>query len=97
MLKLNSQCKICIESKQRIVMLNCGHYFCSDCIETLEKKQEKKSNIENNTDNSIICPMCRTQVNHKIDLVTIKTNEIRCYLRYMNMRNHKSIYGNMRL
>ena len=46
------ECPICLDEKQDIIVLLCGHELCRDC---------KKELIEHNVLNK--CPLCRTPLN----------------------------------
>tara|TARA_Y100000817_G_scaffold109628_1_gene85771 strand:- start:8995 stop:9522 length:528 start_codon:yes stop_codon:yes gene_type:complete len=48
---MNENCSICLCEINNKTIINCGHYFCSECIDSW---------INNNKED---CPLCRTRIN----------------------------------
>jgi len=57
--EIAEDCPICMESlgKNDVCVTKCGHKFCTSCL---------LQSAQNNTD----CPLCRTELAPKIDLIT---------------------------
>ena len=57
--EITEDCPICMESlgKNDVCVTKCGHKFCTSCL---------LQSAQNNTD----CPLCRTELAPKIDLIT---------------------------
>lgn len=49
-LSLTTECPICLDNIDTLVVLNCGHPFCYDCSKNI----------------NITCPICRTYITNKI-------------------------------
>lgn len=47
-------CSICLENKKNIVVIPCGHTFCSGCLKVM--KIRKEQNID------LVCPSCRSPI-----------------------------------
>ena len=61
-IKEQPNCSICLEPKEtnNIVMLNCDHTFCANCVVTLLQTENKPN-----------CPLCRTQISDISLLYTV--------------------------
>ena len=68
----HGECCICMEETP-LVLLKCGHTFCSDCLH---------KTVENHFDCKMVCPMCRDisyqtsdlHLNHRILLTELLRN-----------------------
>ena len=47
---MSKECPICLDNIKTLVVLNCGHAFCSDCSKSI----------------AVTCPMCREYITAKI-------------------------------
>lgn len=52
----DSQCKICLTNKIRVVIKICGHVLCKHCINNLPKKE---------------CPICRKPFDYRFDIIRL--------------------------
>jgi hypothetical protein len=63
-IKFPTECPICFESVNRIIIARCGHYLCFDCMENLYHLHGQNGKVYNliyNADynNTVNCPFCR--------------------------------------
>jgi hypothetical protein len=62
-IKEQPNCPVCLEPRNTkdIIMLNCNHTFCANCVVTLLQTNHHKPN----------CPLCRVQATHISLLYTV--------------------------
>lgn len=65
---MSEACQICYEVPTTCVTLNCGHYFCVDCIRPSMKYNRKHGVYES-------CPMCRDRISYSDYTTYISTVE----------------------
>ena len=54
---MSEMCAVCHDRKNKGILLNCAHSFCTDCIKTyLTSNNEIKK-----------CPLCRSELNIVFD------------------------------
>mmetsp|Transcript_25054 Transcript_25054/g.42853 ORF Transcript_25054/g.42853 Transcript_25054/m.42853 type:complete len:125 (+) Transcript_25054:41-415(+) len=72
-------CAFCLEEPQTpVILVNCKHSFCSQCIRAFLKTIDKKQKLT--------CPLCRQEVN-EIDIWRWRTSGLTAGLEISHFRN----------
>ena len=57
----DTECPICLEDSNIMVIFDCQHYVCLECLSQMTHVQDKKGTLFNRlASSSFSCPMCRS-------------------------------------